>query len=181
MCSNALIKVFREDTTGTSSLEIVRLINRMVKERHFKVHRNALSCLLQLRLRTELGVRASDRYADKPQATKIKTKKKDRVHLSKKAKTVRKEQKEIDKEFREAEAVVDQEERKGVVSYNLSSAYGPKQIEADSNSSKLKRSSCSLHSISESSRIRHRRPCCHPPFPGSHDSHILSTSISSRT
>lgn len=111
--------MFRADLTGEASLEIVRLINRMIKERHFKVHPNALACLLQLRLRTELGVRASSTHADKPEANrgkKLKGKKPEPVHLSKKAKKVLKEQKEIDKELREAGAEVDKEERKTVVS-----------------------------------------------------------------
>lgn len=119
MCSKTLITVFREDLTGVPSLEIVRLLNRMIKERHFRVHPNVLSCLLQLRLRTELGVRASDRYADRPDSKKKekygKGKKAPPVHLSKKAKKAFKEQKEINKELREAEAEVDKDERKTTV------------------------------------------------------------------
>ena len=91
----------------------------MIKERHFKVHPNVLSCLLHLRLRTELGVRASDTHASKAEAEKPvrngKGKKPEKVHLSKKAKKALKEKKEIDKELREAEAEVDKEERKNTV------------------------------------------------------------------
>lgn len=92
----------------------------MIKERHFKVHPNVLSCLLHLRLRTELGVRASDTHASKPETKKPplngKGKKSEQVHLSKKAKKVFREQKEIDKELREAGAEVDKEERRTTVS-----------------------------------------------------------------
>ena len=99
-----------------ASLEIVRLLNRMIKERHFKVHPNVLSCFLHLRLRTELGVRSSDTHADKPETQKrVKSKKAAPVHLSKKAKKALKEQKEINRELREAEAEVDKEERKTTV------------------------------------------------------------------
>ena len=90
----------------------------MIKERHFKVHPNVLSCFLQLRLRTELGVRSSDTHADKPDSHKpnrLKGTKVAPVHLSKKAKKALKEQKEINKELREAEAEVDKEERKTTV------------------------------------------------------------------
>ncbi|KAF8188421.1 nucleolar complex-associated protein 3 [Pholiota molesta] len=97
LCSKTLIAVFRADLTGEASLEIVRLINRMVKERHFKVHPNVLACLLHLRLRTELGP----------------------VHLSKKAKKAYKEQKEINKELQEAGAEVDKEERKTIQTETL--------------------------------------------------------------
>ena len=91
----------------------------MIKERHFKVHPNVLSCLLHLRLRTELGVRASNTHADKPGADKGKKqkgKKSEPIHLNKKAKKALKEQKEIDEELREAAAEVDKEERKTIVS-----------------------------------------------------------------
>lgn len=94
----------------------------MVKERHFKVHPNVLACLLYLRLRTELGVRASNTHADKPEERQkrlprhMKPKKPEPVHLSKKAKKAYKEQKEINKELQEAGAEVDKEERKTIVS-----------------------------------------------------------------
>ncbi len=60
LCLSTLISVLRADLTGEPSLEIVRLLNRMIKERRFNVHPNALSALLHLRLKTELGgIRAS--------------------------------------------------------------------------------------------------------------------------
>ncbi|EED79542.1 hypothetical nucleolar complex-associated protein 3, partial [Postia placenta Mad-698-R] len=117
LCLNALIKVFRADNTGEASLEVVRLLNRMVKERTFHVHPEVLSCLLHLRLKTELGVRASDHKADKEKSDRPhgkargKSKKPDQPHLSKNAKKALKERKEIAKEMREAEAEVDKEER----------------------------------------------------------------------
>ncbi|KAJ2916043.1 hypothetical protein MD484_g4375, partial [Candolleomyces efflorescens] len=115
-CLDTVNGVFRADLTGQPSLEIVQTLNRMIKERRFKVHPNVLSCLLNLRLRTELGVRASQTRADKEerhdkQSHKQKAKKKDQPHLSKKAKKALKERKEIEKELREAEAEVDKEER----------------------------------------------------------------------
>ncbi|KAJ6630767.1 nucleolar complex-associated protein-domain-containing protein [Mycena sp. CBHHK59/15] len=100
-CLDTLIKVFRADLTGAPSLEIVRLLNRMVKEKRFAVHPRVLSCLLHLRLKTELG-EAARRAKGKPTA---------QPHLSKKARKALKEKKEIDREFREAEAEVDKEER----------------------------------------------------------------------
>jgi nucleolar complex protein 3 len=45
----------QSDLTGVPSLEAVRLLNRMIKERRYQVHPNLLSCLLHLRLKTELG------------------------------------------------------------------------------------------------------------------------------
>lgn len=109
--------MFRRDLTGEPSLETVRLLNRMIKERHYKIHPNVLSCLLHLRLRTELGVRASNQSVDKPEAADRKSRKNKshKVHLSKKARKALKETKEIRKELREAEAEVDREERQATV------------------------------------------------------------------
>ena len=94
----------------------------MIKEKHFNVHPKLLSCLLHLRLKTELGVRSSESKVDKPEKIKSYSKRRaaerrakgkptDKLHLSKKMKQALKEKKEIDREFREAEAEVDKEER----------------------------------------------------------------------
>lgn len=121
LCLNSIIKVFRADSTGEASLEVVRLINRMIKERKFNVHPDVLSCLLHLRLKTELGVRASESKADKGERGnayvkgRAKGKKADQPHLSKKARKVLKEKKQIAKEMQEAEAEVDKEERAATV------------------------------------------------------------------
>ncbi|GLB34987.1 putative nucleolar complex-associated protein 3 [Lyophyllum shimeji] len=120
LCLSTLIRVFREDLTGAASLEVVRLLNRMVKEKHFNIHPEVLSCLLHLRLKTELDIRASESTADKPQklqsrskaaARRAKGKSAGLPHLSKKAKNALREKQAIDKELREAEAEVDKEER----------------------------------------------------------------------
>ncbi|KAI0646969.1 nucleolar complex-associated protein 3 [Trametes meyenii] len=122
LCLDTLIKVFRADTTGEPSLEIVRLLNRMIKERKFNVHPEVLSCLLHLRLKTELGVRASESRVDRESNSKAMSKSRaaarrakgktvDQPHLSKKAKKALKERKEIEKEMHEAAAEVDKEER----------------------------------------------------------------------
>ena len=124
LCLNSVITVFRADATGVPSLEIVRLLNRMIKERRFAVHPNVLTCLLHLRLKSELGVRASEAKAEreemkreKPQQRKkSKVKGAESTHLSKKAKKALKEKKEIEKELKVAEASVDKEERSSNVS-----------------------------------------------------------------
>lgn len=126
ICLSTLVKVFQEDTTAAPSLEVVRLLNRMIKERRYNVHPNALSCLLYLRLKTELGVRASETHIDKEAkpkahsnnraaARRSKGKPTDKPHLSKKAKKIVKEKEEIQKDMREAEVEVDKEERNSTV------------------------------------------------------------------
>jgi len=126
LCLNSIVSVFRADETGVPSLEVVRLLNRMTKERRFNVHSNVLTCLLHLRLKTELGVRASEAKVEreevKREREKVKQGKKSKgqgavsTHLSKKAKKALKERKEIEKEMKEAEASVGKEERAANVS-----------------------------------------------------------------
>ncbi|OJA21600.1 hypothetical protein AZE42_01676 [Rhizopogon vesiculosus] len=121
LCMNTLITIFREDRTGVPSLEAVQLLNRMIKERHFNVHPEVLTCLLHLRLKTELNVRASESKVDKAEtgaqskgkaaARRAKGKPTEQPHLSKKARKVLKERKGIEREMRDAEAEVDKEER----------------------------------------------------------------------
>lgn len=112
-----LINIFRRDLTGVPSLEAVQLLNRMIKERHFNVHPEVLTCLFYLRLKSELNVRASDSRVDKEASDKGKrTNKGSRPYLSKKARKALKERKVIEREVREAEAEVDKEERAKTVS-----------------------------------------------------------------
>jgi nucleolar complex protein 3 len=119
---NTLIKIFRADLTGVPSLEIVRLLNRMIKERRFGVHPRVLSALLHLRLKTELPARAPETHGgpatqskSRTAARRAKGKPTDQPHLTKKSKKALKEKVEIEREFREAEAQVDKEERAAVV------------------------------------------------------------------
>jgi nucleolar complex protein 3 len=94
----------------------------MVKEKRFDVHPEVLSCLLHLRLKTELGVRASASKADRADAPKAhsrgnaaarrtKGKTADQPYVSKKTRKALKDKKIIEQEFREAEAEVDKNER----------------------------------------------------------------------
>lgn len=99
------------------------MLNRMIKERRFNVHPSTLTCLLHLRLKNELGVKASDTRVDRDIAPfrKEKRRKADKKfdpkapRLSKNAKKAEKERKEIESELHEAEAEVDREERSKTV------------------------------------------------------------------
>jgi nucleolar complex protein 3 len=187
-CLDTIIKVFRADLTGEASLEVVRLLNRMVKERRFNIHPTVLSCLLHLRLKTELGVRASESHTDKPEPVKRNSYGKDAArrakgkptaqpHLSKKARKALKEKKEIDREFRDAEAEVDKEERAVTVCFISIVARGSTDISC----STRKRSNFCSCCISESSRTRARRPYFPPRCRVSPNMRTWSTSTSSKT
>ncbi|KZT61823.1 nucleolar complex-associated protein 3 [Calocera cornea HHB12733] len=114
LCRESIVRVFKDDATGQASLDLVRLLNRMIKERKFRVHPNVLSALLSLRLKTELGRPAEKDYGRRGRKDGGKGREKEKekkVHLSKKQKMARKETREIEKEMAEAEAAVDVEER----------------------------------------------------------------------
>lgn len=58
-CFEAIKTVILTDLTGEVSLEVVRLIHRMTKERRYKVNSRVFDLLLHLRLRSELGNKRS--------------------------------------------------------------------------------------------------------------------------
>jgi len=106
----------------------------MIKERKFAIHPNVLSCLLHLRLRTELEVRASDTKVEKEgqnvrDQRRRKGRKAEQPYLSKKAKKALKEKKEIEKEMHEAEAEIDKEERAATVSHQTLHFYYSLRLE----------------------------------------------------
>lgn len=106
MCYDSLEKVLKADISGEFSLEITKILNRMIKERQFRISPNVLSLFNNLRLREELSLESTQ----KPNKHQRKFKeKKERKHLSKKAKKAHRENKEIEKEMKEAQVEVDKE------------------------------------------------------------------------
>ncbi|KAK8853263.1 hypothetical protein IAR55_003965 [Kwoniella newhampshirensis] len=129
----AFISVFRADLAGTYSQTLVRLIARMIKERHFQVHPNVLFCLLHLRLRDELdrmrkGKNAKgkrDDGAKKDDPLKGKKFKSDirKKWATKNQRKREKELKEVQKEMAEASAEVDKEETAQVQTETLKNLF----------------------------------------------------------
>ncbi|CAO3658502.1 unnamed protein product [Rhizopus microsporus] len=109
LCRKALIEVFENDESGKYSLDAVKMITRMVKSKSYIVSENAINLFLHLRLKDEMVPEASKKNDDEVVGKKRKNK--DKPFLTKKAKKALKETKEIEKEFREAEAVVSKEEK----------------------------------------------------------------------
>ncbi len=121
----SFVSVFKQDITATNSQILVRLINRMIKERKFQVHPNVLTCLLHLRLRTELDSmkrgKNSKGKGKRPDGDKPEKQFKSDVRKKWQTKNQKKrerEMKEVQKEMAEAEAEVDQEERAQVVRWD---------------------------------------------------------------
>jgi len=136
MVLQAFISVFKLDNTAVHSQTLVRLLARMIKERKFQVHPNVLSCLMHLRLRSELehmrdgknSKAGKGKFKGKGKgkedgATEPKFKSEVRKKWQTKNQRKReKEMKEVLKEQAEAEAEVDLEERAQVVSWHSACA-----------------------------------------------------------
>ncbi|WVF72950.1 hypothetical protein IAT40_007768 [Kwoniella sp. CBS 6097] len=127
----SFIKVFKEDLTGVYTQTLVRLIARMIKERHFQVNPNVLSCLLHLRLRGELDAMKRGKNAKggsgekKDDPLKGKKFKSDlrKKWATKNQRKKEKEMKEVQKEMAEAEAEVDKDERAQVQTETLKNLF----------------------------------------------------------
>lgn len=123
MCASTCIELLKGDQAGEISLEVVRLLHRMIKERRYQVHAAVLDILLHLRLKDELGnTRASTTTSDLPKNKKLKAgqlRKSEGHALSKKEVKRQRELREIEKEMAEADAEVNKEERARHVSFVL--------------------------------------------------------------
>lgn len=121
-CREAIENLFRNDNDGTSSLDAVLLITRMMKARSYDADESVLNTFLHLRLLTEFSSKASQNRIDKPDVDtdamgkKPKFKKEFRT---KKQRKIMKERKAVEKEFKEADAVVGHEQRDRMQSETL--------------------------------------------------------------
>lgn len=107
-CISALREQLKEDVTyGKISFDICRLISKSLKQRRFQVNKEVVGLYLSLSILSDYD--PQNAFSD--DNDKVKIKKKDRVHLSKKERKARKERKEIDEEMRKAELQVSAEER----------------------------------------------------------------------
>ena len=113
-CRETLNILFHNDKDGTSSLDAVGLITRMVKARNYQIDESILNTFLHLRLLNEFSSKASQNRVDKTftdngdGAKKPKFKKEFRT---KKQRKIMKERKVVEKEFKEADATVSHEQR----------------------------------------------------------------------
>ena len=117
MCCNCMCTLFADDESGEVSLEAVKLISKMVKNRSYKVPEHVLKTFLHLRLREELNMTPEEKGIKEG-----KKRKKDSGHVTRKARKVIKVNDELEKELQEAEAVYDKDARNKMVSFpvNLS-------------------------------------------------------------
>ncbi|KAJ5227412.1 uncharacterized protein N7469_007418 [Penicillium citrinum] len=112
-CRESLENIFRMDEDGLVSLEAVRLLAKMMKARDFQIHESVLDIFLHLRLLGEFSQKASrDRVDKREEEAPIGGKKKQvREFRTKKERKVLKERKLVEKDMKQADALVSHEER----------------------------------------------------------------------
>ena len=113
-CAESLAYLFENDEDGAASLEAVSILSKMIKGKNFQVHEDALNVLLHLRLLSEFSRSSTDTNDTQGQDNSEKPgkiAKKHRQHWSKKDRKLAKERKAIEKEMKQADAVVGHEER----------------------------------------------------------------------
>ncbi|MBW0465220.1 hypothetical protein O181_004935 [Austropuccinia psidii MF-1] len=138
-CFESIVTVFEKDTKGEDSLELVRMIRRIVKSKNYNVHPELLATLLSLRLKNEISsdVRAStdkvyssrgqslnQRGGKLPWKDRVKVKALTPVVMSKKAKKAMKERAGIEKEIQEAEESVRVEDKERNQTETLKMIFG---------------------------------------------------------
>ncbi len=126
-CRGSLQTLFAEDEEGNASLEAVAILAKMIKAKEFSIDESVLNLFLHLRLLTEFLHKASNTAVDKKDRdTTINGKrlKQKREFWTKKQRKLAKERKGIEKEFKEADAVVSYEERDQRQSETLKLVFG---------------------------------------------------------
>ncbi|CBF78749.1 hypothetical protein AN7260.2 [Aspergillus nidulans FGSC A4] len=113
-CRDTLQEVFARDDDGIVSLEAVRLLSKMMKARDFKIHGSVLDTFLHLRLLREFSSKGSRDRVDRDNeeetsgGKKMKQKKEWRTKRNRK---LEKERKAVEKDMKEADALVSHEAR----------------------------------------------------------------------
>ncbi|KAI9257636.1 nucleolar complex-associated protein-domain-containing protein [Sporodiniella umbellata] len=107
LCKKAIIEIFENDESGKYSLDAVKMITRMIKSKGYVVSENVVSTFLHLRLKDEMAPQGNN----DDETVGKKRKNNSKPFINKKAKKALKETREIEKEFKEAEAIVSKEEK----------------------------------------------------------------------
>ncbi|KAG8531496.1 uncharacterized protein KY384_003125 [Bacidia gigantensis] len=125
-CCKTLQTFFQDDENGTPSLEAVTMIAKAMRSRRYRVDESVLNVFLHLRLLSEFSSKASrDRVdsdvEDDSRGKKIRFKKEFRT---KKTRKVMREQKKVEKDLKEADAIVDHEHRDRMQAETLKVVFG---------------------------------------------------------
>ncbi|KAI5307089.1 ribosome biosynthesis protein nip7 [Ascosphaera pollenicola] len=121
----ALEKIFEEDSDGIVSMEAVGLMSKMMKAKEFRIHETALDTFLHLRLLSEFSSKASrDRVDKEEDQTTGKKPKQKKEFRTKKLRKLMKQQKAVEKDLKEADAMVSHEQRDRMQAETLKLVFG---------------------------------------------------------
>lgn len=118
-CRQTVEELFSRDDDGIVSLEAVRLICKMMKARDYRVHESVLDSFLHLRLLSEFSSKGSrdriDRRTADDAAEELmdsgKKRKQKREFRTKRERKLAKERQAVERDMKEADALVSHEER----------------------------------------------------------------------
>ena len=113
-CIDSIVAVFQKDEDGRSSLDTVRLIHKMLKDRHFSANEEVINTFLHLRALHEFKSRVSMTHVDSNMTGSKKRQwvKTPRVHYSQKQRQQLREEKKVQKELDAANSMHQADDRK---------------------------------------------------------------------
>ena len=124
-CRETLEDVFAKDTDGVVSLEAVRLLSKMMRAKEYRIDEGVLNTFLHLRLLSEFSSKASINRVDRPEdETNGKKQKQKREFRTKRERKVEKERKVVEKDMKEADALVSHESREKNQAETLKLVFG---------------------------------------------------------
>ncbi|KAI9930477.1 hypothetical protein ASPWEDRAFT_39366 [Aspergillus wentii DTO 134E9] len=125
-CRETLEDVFHKDDDGIVSLEAVRLLSKMMKAKEFRINERVLDTFLHLRLLSEFSSKGSRDRVDRAEEETVNGKKpkQKREFRTKRERKVQKELKVVEKDMKQADALVSHEEREKNQAESLKLVFG---------------------------------------------------------
>ena len=122
-CLRALEMLFREDEEGRPSMEAVSLLSKMMRAREYEVDEGVVNLFLHLRLLSEFAGKASQDAVDQPASGSAEKRALNRAQKktfrNKRERKQAKEQRSLQRDLAQADAVVGHEERDRMQSETL--------------------------------------------------------------
>lgn len=115
-CQRALETLFDEDDGGRPSMEAMSTLSKMMRARDYEVDERVVNLLLHLRLLSEFSGKASQDHTEAPEGAPRQKKK---VFRTKRERKSLKEQKAVEKDLAQTDALVHHEERERMQSETL--------------------------------------------------------------
>ncbi|OTB20314.1 hypothetical protein K445DRAFT_312748 [Daldinia sp. EC12] len=123
-CLQALETLFEEDEEGRPSMEAVSLLSKMMKAREYQVNESVVNLFLHLRLLSDFSGKGSKDSVDRMDDGPSKKPKSKREFRTKRERKQIKEQKALQKDMAQADALVQHEERDRMEGETLKLVFG---------------------------------------------------------